>query len=158
MSALCTNSLFYFLLNVIISPFVHLPVSPTSLVSHSQLSFFSSLLFFSLLFFSLTLFSSIFFRLCCYSLAAGSTQTVRSAEGSWDHWAALLPHQIFEGAGITLTNTIVPLHLQIFASSCARGGLGWISGRTSLQKGLSSTGIGSPIGRGGGRVTIPGCV
>ena len=28
-------------------------------------------------------------------------------------------------------------------SSCARGGLGWISGRTSLQKGLLSTGMGS---------------
>ena len=29
-------------------------------------------------------------------------------------------------------------------SSCARGGLGWISGKTSLQKGLLSTGIGFP--------------
>ena len=40
-------------------------------------------------------------------------------------------------------------------SSCTRGGLGWISGNTSLQKGLLSTGMGSP-----GRClkTIPGCV
>ena len=30
------------------------------------------------------------------------------------------------------------------AWSCTRGGLGWISGKTSLQKGLLSTGIGSP--------------
>ena len=30
------------------------------------------------------------------------------------------------------------------ASSCARVSLGWISGNTSLQKGLLSTGIGSP--------------
>ena len=30
------------------------------------------------------------------------------------------------------------------ASSCARGGLGWISGKAYLQKGLLSTGIGSP--------------
>jgi len=30
------------------------------------------------------------------------------------------------------------------ASGCTRGGLGWISGKTSLQKGLLSTAIGSP--------------
>jgi len=30
------------------------------------------------------------------------------------------------------------------ASSCARVGLGWLSGNTSLQKGLLGTGIGSP--------------
>jgi len=30
------------------------------------------------------------------------------------------------------------------ALSCTRGGLGWISGKTSLQKGLLSTGMGSP--------------
>ena len=30
------------------------------------------------------------------------------------------------------------------ASSCARGGLGWILGKTSLQKRLLSTGISSP--------------
>ena len=30
------------------------------------------------------------------------------------------------------------------ASSCARGGLGWISGNTSVQKGLLSTGMGCP--------------
>ena len=30
------------------------------------------------------------------------------------------------------------------ASSCARGGLGWQPGKTLLQKGLLSTGIGSP--------------
>jgi len=30
------------------------------------------------------------------------------------------------------------------ALSCARVSLGWISGNTSLQKGLLSTGIGSP--------------
>ena len=30
------------------------------------------------------------------------------------------------------------------ALSCARVSLGWISGKTSLQKGLSSAGIGSP--------------
>ena len=30
------------------------------------------------------------------------------------------------------------------ALSCARVSLGWISGKTSLQKGLLSTGIGSP--------------
>ena len=30
------------------------------------------------------------------------------------------------------------------ASSCTRGSLGWISGKASLQKGLLSTGIGSP--------------
>ena len=30
------------------------------------------------------------------------------------------------------------------ASSCVRVSLGWISGKTSLQKGLLSTGIGSP--------------
>jgi len=30
------------------------------------------------------------------------------------------------------------------ASSCTSGGLGWISGKTSLQKGLLSTEIGSP--------------
>ena len=30
------------------------------------------------------------------------------------------------------------------ASSCTRVGLGWISEKTSLQKGLLSTGIGSP--------------
>jgi len=30
------------------------------------------------------------------------------------------------------------------ASSCARGGLGWLPGRTSSQKGLLSTGIGFP--------------
>ena len=29
------------------------------------------------------------------------------------------------------------------ASSCTRGGLGWVSGKTSFQKGLLSTGIGS---------------
>jgi len=29
-------------------------------------------------------------------------------------------------------------------SSCTRVSLGWISGNTSLQKGLLSTGIGSP--------------
>ena len=30
------------------------------------------------------------------------------------------------------------------ASSCARASLGWISGKTSLQKGLLSTGIDAP--------------
>ena len=30
------------------------------------------------------------------------------------------------------------------ASSCARVSLGWISGKTSLQEGLLSTGISSP--------------
>ena len=30
------------------------------------------------------------------------------------------------------------------ASSCTRVSLGWISGKTSIQKGLLSTGIGSP--------------
>ena len=30
------------------------------------------------------------------------------------------------------------------ASSCTRVSLGWISGKTSLQKGLLRTGIGSP--------------
>jgi len=30
------------------------------------------------------------------------------------------------------------------ASSCARASLGWISGKTSVQKGLLCTGIGSP--------------
>ena len=30
------------------------------------------------------------------------------------------------------------------ASSCTRVSLGWISGNTSLQKGLFSTGMGSP--------------
>jgi len=30
------------------------------------------------------------------------------------------------------------------ASSCTKGGLDWISGKTTLQEGLLSTGIGSP--------------
>ena len=40
--------------------------------------------------------------------------------------------------------------LEGMASNCARVSLGWLSGNTSLQKGLLSTGIGSP--------GIPGCV
>jgi len=50
----------------------------------------------------------------------------------------------YSESGIGLFSLVTGDRMRGMASSCTRVSLGWISGKTSLQKGLLSTGIGSP--------------